>query len=747
MTAAAPTEMRGVRLRRTALALAAVTLLAVLLAAAPAAHGQEGEVEVRVAAQRLADGRTEFALQERRADGSWAARRLPRARFFPANATVGRWLASSPLTVELSSDSMSAATGNASLEVRVAAQLLADGRMEFALQERNPDGSWAARRLPRARFFPASPRVGRWLASSPLTVNPTGWASVTVEITAVCNWPGAATSLQIDECRASEAAGLDPSERWIVWHHPPAKRADGTTIWDRAQYRFDGGVSGSSSGLKTVFENLADGSHTVEMRVLNGSAWSEWSMPYAFTIRRAAAAGPPASVTCTAEAVATRVSGSIAQVIAGRSRGTAFYIGDSEWLTAEHVLNGATSVRLRNATLDVTARVVGQRADVDLAVLSAGSSEPALRWGEPPGVGGSALVLGYGVGQHSPTAGMTQGIVSELYTEGGHSYVRTDAPANPGNSGGPLLDHCGNVIGVIQSKVADVAVEGVAYALGADSVRALLPSVRTGSSTASAAPTTLEITAFCNASLDEGGWETSAACRAAAAGGLSPSQGWSIWVTGVEDWDNARYSIDGTAGVAEADLTLEGLAPGTHTIQIIERQAAGWTAWSEPYGFTIRSSSNPSVTETITIVDDLGGGSVLIRRQDRSYWIIDYIGDCSHVSLSTAAAELRFTGTESVALVVRWLSQTQQCSVVSSDSRIDRVTASPTGRFGDSLAVLTRASGELWVVEYGAGCLSLSLRTVTAYVRSPGLFAGVGSEIIIAEPYSQRCLIWDSEEL
>ena len=285
-----PSPMRGVAPRRAALALAAATLLAVLLAAAPPAHGQEGEIEVRVAAQRLADGRTEFALQEREADGSWAARRLPRARFFPANATVGRWLASSPLTVELSSDSMSAATGNAGLEVRVAAQLLADGRMEFALQERNADESWAARRLPRARFFPATPRVGRWLASSPLTVSPTGSASVTVEITAVCNWPRAATSLHIDECRASEAAGLDPSERWFVWHYPPAKRADGTTIWDRAQYRFDGGVSGSSSELTTVFENLADGSHTVETRVLNGSAWSEWSMPYAFTIRRATAA-------------------------------------------------------------------------------------------------------------------------------------------------------------------------------------------------------------------------------------------------------------------------------------------------------------------------------------------------------------------------------------------------------------------------------------------------------------------------
>ena len=122
---------------------------------------------MRVAAQRLADGRTEFALQERRADGEWGERRLPRARFFPAGTRVGRWLASSPQTVR----APGAASGVPGVEVRVAARLLLSGRMEFALQERLADGEWGERQLPRARFFPAHPRVGRWLASTPLTVS------------------------------------------------------------------------------------------------------------------------------------------------------------------------------------------------------------------------------------------------------------------------------------------------------------------------------------------------------------------------------------------------------------------------------------------------------------------------------------------------------------------------------------------------------------------------------------------------
>ena len=178
----------GLNVGRSLLRLAALVILAIVMVPVlgvhwVAAQDAHGGVEVRVAAQRLADGRTEFALQERNADGSWAERRLPRARFFPANARVGRWLSSSPLVVEFSPDSMDTAVGEPNLEVRVAAQLLADDRMEFALQERTADGSWAERRVPRARFFPANARVGRWLSSSPLTVTATPTATPTPEPT------------------------------------------------------------------------------------------------------------------------------------------------------------------------------------------------------------------------------------------------------------------------------------------------------------------------------------------------------------------------------------------------------------------------------------------------------------------------------------------------------------------------------------------------------------------------------------
>jgi hypothetical protein len=55
-------------------------------------------------------------------------------------------------------------------EIRITAMRHeADGRIEFAVQEREGEG-WGERVLPRARFFPASGREGRWLNSTPITV-------------------------------------------------------------------------------------------------------------------------------------------------------------------------------------------------------------------------------------------------------------------------------------------------------------------------------------------------------------------------------------------------------------------------------------------------------------------------------------------------------------------------------------------------------------------------------------------------
>lgn len=97
----------------------------------------------RIVARRLADGRTEFGYQPQGRE-----RVLPAQRYFPANANVGRWLSSSVVIVD--GDEIG----------RINAQLLADGRIEFAFTP--TDGE---RILPSSRYFPAS-SSGGWLRSS-----------------------------------------------------------------------------------------------------------------------------------------------------------------------------------------------------------------------------------------------------------------------------------------------------------------------------------------------------------------------------------------------------------------------------------------------------------------------------------------------------------------------------------------------------------------------------------------------------
>ena len=145
--------------------------------------GDRETFEVRIVARQVADGRVEFGVQQHEPDGGWGERLLPRQRFFPAGASLGRWLVSTPVVLaggdgavalppamdSTVGDGVQAASGGG-VEVRIAARRVSGGRVEFALQQRDADGGWGARLLPEQRFFPADARVGRWLVSTPLAL-------------------------------------------------------------------------------------------------------------------------------------------------------------------------------------------------------------------------------------------------------------------------------------------------------------------------------------------------------------------------------------------------------------------------------------------------------------------------------------------------------------------------------------------------------------------------------------------------
>lgn len=83
---------------RTRWLLVALALLAVIAGGATWAATHSVETEVRIAAQRLNDGRVEFALQQR-IGGEWSDRIKPSGRYLPVNAPTDRWLRSTPVTL------------------------------------------------------------------------------------------------------------------------------------------------------------------------------------------------------------------------------------------------------------------------------------------------------------------------------------------------------------------------------------------------------------------------------------------------------------------------------------------------------------------------------------------------------------------------------------------------------------------------------------------------------------------------
>ena len=155
--------MTRTTLRSTAIAtLAALAAIAAIIAVdltPPASAQSDDETTGRIVARLLDDGRVEFGWQP-----SGGARILPTQRYFPTDATVDRWLRSSPVEVD---------GGEIG---RINARLLEDGRIEFAFTPTDRE-----RILTDARYFPTSARPNRWLRSTEITIGaPSPFIAVSV---------------------------------------------------------------------------------------------------------------------------------------------------------------------------------------------------------------------------------------------------------------------------------------------------------------------------------------------------------------------------------------------------------------------------------------------------------------------------------------------------------------------------------------------------------------------------------------
>lgn len=195
------------------------------------------------------------------------------------------------------------------------------------------------------------------------------------------------------------------------------------------------------------------------------SSLASFSSPGGHQIPAIASSSKPLSI----EQIASRSIPSIVWIRTPGGRGSGFLLDSSGLIvTNQHVVGStfAVKVDLYDGSTR-TGRVMKRDATSDLALLKLEGETTdipglpicqtnAIKVGESVVAIGNPLALSNTV---------TQGVVSGVRTVATRNLIQTDAAVNPGNSGGPLFNRQGEVIGIVTEKMSSRGVEGLGFAL------------------------------------------------------------------------------------------------------------------------------------------------------------------------------------------------------------------------------------------------------------------------------------------
>lgn len=193
---------------------------------------------------------------------------------------------------------------------------------------------------------------------------------------------------------------------------------------------------------------------------------------------------------------------SVVRIATADSIGTGFIVNsDGLVITNNHVVGTFSRVTVTLFDGDeVEGYVLGRHYDKDIALIKinpgttvptfklggsigidSGRKLPTVPLGDSDGVrqGSDIWAMGYARGSVlTGEATVTKGIVSALRNFREGKYIQTDAALNPGNSGGPLINTNGEVIGINNFRIAGS--EGIGLALAINEVKPFIPGLATG---------------------------------------------------------------------------------------------------------------------------------------------------------------------------------------------------------------------------------------------------------------------------
>jgi len=157
----------------------------------------------------------------------------------------------------------------------------------------------------------------------------------------------------------------------------------------------------------------------------------------------------------------------VVSVVTNVAKGSGFIISsDGYVITNYHVISGASRISvIPYEDSAKTIELIGYDIGMDIALLKINGDYTPLSFGNSDNaeIGEKVIAMGNPFGL---SFSVTEGIVSSLHRAGSNGlnvYIQTDVPLNPGNSGGPLIDKQGKVIGINNFKIGEA--ESLGFAL------------------------------------------------------------------------------------------------------------------------------------------------------------------------------------------------------------------------------------------------------------------------------------------
>lgn len=244
-----------------------------------------------------------------------------------------------------------------------------------------------------------------------------------------------------------------------------------------------GSVVGSLAGYYAATQRAAVVTRSVsgELTAARTSARSPTAGNLAVTddsaITRVAARAAPAVVTIvnTLQARSGRLNNS------GVAEGSGVIIDDQgHIITNAHVVTSAQDLTvIYNDGTQVSARLIGANTAEDIALLQVSGRVPAfLALGDSDALqlGETLIAIGSPLGAYrgSVTVGVVSGLNRSVAGTGQNKLIQTDAAINNGNSGGPLLNLAGEVIGMntlaVHHTDSGAVVEGLGFAIPSNTI-------------------------------------------------------------------------------------------------------------------------------------------------------------------------------------------------------------------------------------------------------------------------------------